>query len=191
MAKIKYGISNCWFAKATIASNGTASYSTPKALPGAVNLSLDQQGDRNDFFADNIAYYTSISNTGYEGELELALIPDDFYKDILGYLIDTNGVLIENAGANPVHFALTFQVQTDTGSKRVVLYNCVAQRPSVAAATKEETIEPQTETIPLRVTSIYLAAADKDIVKASCEDTQATAYNTWNSSIYQPTTITT
>lgn len=191
MAKIKYGISNAHYAVATIAANGSATYGTPKALPGAVNLSLDQQGDRNDFFADNIAYYTSISNTGYEGELELALIPDDFYKDILGYLIDTNGVLIENAGANPVHFALTFQVQTDTGSKRVVLYNCVAQRPSVAAATKEETIEPQTETISLRVTSIYLAAADKDIVKASCEDTQATAYSTWNSSIYQPTTITT
>ena len=191
MAKIKYGISNCWFAKATIASNGTASYSTPKALPGAVNLSLDQQGDRNDFFADNIAYYTSISNTGYEGDLELAMIPDDFYKDILGYLVDTNGVLIENAGADPVHFALTFQVQTDDGAKRVVLYNCVAQRPSVEAATKEDTIEPQTETIPLRITSIYLSAADKDIVKASCLDTQTTAYNTWNSSIYQPTTITT
>lgn len=191
MAKIKYGISNCWFAKATIASNGSASYGTMKALPGAVNLSLEQQGDRNDFFADNVAYYTSVSNTGYEGDLELAMIPDDFYKDILGYLVDTNGVLIENAGADPVHFALTFQVQTDTGSKRVVLYNCVAQRPSVEAATKEDTIEPQTETIPLRITSIYLAAADKDIVKASCEDTQTTAYNTWNSSIYQPTTITT
>lgn len=191
MAKIKYGISNCWFAKATIAANGSATYGTMKALPGAVNLSLDQQGDRNDFFADNVAYYTSVSNTGYEGDLELAMIPDDFYKDILGYLVDTNGVLIENAGADPVHFALTFQVQTDTGSKRVVLYNCVAQRPSVEAATKEDTIEPQTETIPLRITSIYLAAADKDIVKASCEDTQTTAYNTWNSSIYQPTTITT
>lgn len=191
MAKIKYGISNCWFAKATIAANGSASYGTMKALPGAVNLSLEQQGDRNDFFADNVAYYTSVSNTGYEGDLELAMIPDDFYKDILGYLVDTNGVLIENAGADPVHFALTFQVQTDTGSKRVVLYNCVAQRPSVEAATKEDTIEPQTETIPLRITSIYLAAADKDIVKASCEDTQTTAYNTWNSSIYQPTTITT
>lgn len=191
MAKIKYGISNCWFAKATIAANGSASYGTMKALPGAVNLSLEQQGDRNDFFADNVAYYTSVSNTGYEGDLELAMIPDDFYKDILGYLVDTNGVLIENAGADPVHFGLTFQVQTDTGSKRVVLYNCVAQRPSVEAATKEDTIEPQTETIPLRITSIYLAAADKDIVKASCEDTQTTAYNTWNSSIYQPTTITT
>ena len=191
MAKIKYGISNVFYAVATIAANGSATYSTMKALPGAVNLSLDQQGDRNDFFADNIAYYTSVSNTGYEGDLELALIPDDFYKDVLGYLKDTNGVLIENAGAEPVHFGLTFQVQTDTGAKRVVLYNCVAQRPTLEAATKEESIEPQTETISLRCTSIYLAAAQKDIVKASCLDTQTTAYNTWNSSIYQPTTITT
>ena len=67
MAKIKYGISNCYYAKATIASNGSATYATPVALPGAVNLSLDAQGDTNEFFADNIVYYTSVSNTGYEG----------------------------------------------------------------------------------------------------------------------------
>lgn len=191
MAKIKYGISNCYYAKATIAANGSATYATPVALPGAVNLSLDAQGDTSEFFADNIVYYTSVSNTGYEGDLELAMIPDSFFKDILGYLTDTNGVLIENAGAEPVHFALTFQVQTDTGSKRVVFYNCVATRPTVAAATKEESIEPQTETISLRITSIYLASADKDIVRASVDDTKTTTYNSWNSSIYTATTITT
>ena len=191
MPKVKYGISNCYYAKATIAPNGSATYATPVALPGAVNLTLDAQGDTNEFFADNIVYYTSVSNTGYEGDLELALVPDSFKKDILGYLLDTNGVLIENAGAEPAHFALIFQVQTDTGSKRVVFYNCVASRPSVAAATKEESIEPQTETISMRITSVYLAAADKDIVHASCLDTNTTAYNSWNSSVYTATTLTT
>ena len=185
MAKIKYGISNCFYAVATIAADGSATYETPVAMPGAVNISLDQQGDTNNFFADNIVYYTSVANNGYEGDLELALVPDSFYKDVLGFGEDTNGVLYENAGAEPVHFALTFQVETDTGPKRVVLYNCVAQRPSVASSTKEDTIEPQTETISLTATTVYNASVDADIVRASCTQTQATQYSGWNTAIYQ------
>lgn len=184
MAKIKYGISNCHYATATIAANGSATYGTIKDLPGAVSLSLDAQGDTNNFFADNIVYYTSVANNGYEGDLELAMFTDDFYKDILGFKADSKGVLYEDAGAEPVHFALTFQVETDTGPKRVVLYNCVAQRPSVAASTKEETIEPQTETISITCTTIYNATKDVDMVRASCTSAQTAQYNAWNSSIY-------
>ena len=34
---------------------------------------------------------------GYEGDLELALIPEDFRTEILKEELDDNGVLIENA----------------------------------------------------------------------------------------------
>ena len=185
--KIKYGIKNCHYAVATIASNGSATYSTPVALPGAVSISLDAQGDTNKFFADNIVYYTSVANNGYEGDLELALIPDDFYKDVLGFALDTNGVLYEDAGAEPVHFALTFQFEGDESARRHVMYNCVATRPTIAGSTKEESIEPQTETINIVATTVYNAAYDKDVVKASCTTTQSTQYNSWNSAIYQVT----
>lgn len=185
MAKIKYGISHCFYSVATIASNGSATYGTPKAIPGAVNLSLDAQGDTNKFFADNIVYWTSVANNGYEGDLEVALLPDDFYKDVLGFKADHNSVLYEDAGAAPVHFALTFQVETDTGPKRVVLYNCVATRPTLESSTKEDAIEPQTETVSITATTIYNASVDKDIVRASCTTSQSTQYNSWNSTIYQ------
>lgn len=186
--KIKYGIKNVHYAVATIAANGSATYSTPVALPGAVSLSLDAQGDTNKFYADNIVYFTSVANNGYEGDLELALIPESFYTDCLGYAADTNGVLYEDAGAAPVHFALTFQFEGDESARRHVMYNCVASRPAVAGSTKEESIEPQTETITITATTIYNAAYDKDIVKASCTTTQSTQYNSWNSAIYQVTT---
>lgn len=186
--KIKYGIKNCYYAVANIAANGSATYSTPVALPGAVSLSLDAQGDTTPFFADNIVYYTSVANNGYEGDLELALVPESFYTDCLGYAADTNGVLYEDAGAAPVHFALTFQFEGDESARRHVMYNCVATRPSIAGSTKEESIEPQTETISITATTIYNAAYDKDIVKASCTTTQSTQYNSWNSAIYQVTT---
>lgn len=186
--KIKYGISRCYYAVATIASNGSATYGTPKPLPGAVSLSLDAQGDTNKFYADNIVYYSTVANSGYEGELELAKIPDDFLKDCLGYVADGNGVLFEDAGAVGAHFALMFQFEGDAHAKRHVLYNCVASRPSVSGSTKEESIEPQTETISITATTVYNASYDKDVVKASVTPTETTQYNAWTTTVYQVTT---
>lgn len=186
--KIRYGIKNCFYAVATITTSGTATYGTPKALAGAVSLSLDAQGDTNKFFADNIVYYTSVANNGYEGDLELAKIPDDFLTDCLGYVADANGVLVEDAGAAPVPFALMFQFEGDAHAKRTVMYNCVAARPSVSGSTKEESIEPQTETISITATTIYNAVLDKDLVKASCTPAQTAQYNSWLSAVYQTTT---
>ena len=186
--KIRYGIKNCYYAVATITSTGTATYSTPVALPGAVSLSLDAQGDTSPFYADNIVYYTSVANNGYEGDLEIAKIPDTFMTDCLGYITDANGILLEDAGAAPVHFALMFQFEGDAHAKRTVMYNCVASRPSVAGNTKEESIEPTTETISITATTIYNAVLDKDIVKASSTPAQTSQYNNWLSAVYQTTT---
>ena len=187
--KIKYGIKNCYYAVATISSTGTAAYSTPVAMPGAVSISLDAQGDTTKFYADNIVYFTTVANNGYEGDLELAKVPDTFLTDCLGFVRDASGVLVEDAGANPAHFALMFQFEGDVNAKRTVLYNCVAARPQISGSTKEENIEPQTETISLTATTIYNAVLGKDLVKASCTETSASAaYSGWLSAVYQTTT---
>lgn len=185
--RIRYGIKNCFFAKATLTTTGAATYGTPSALPGAVSISLGAEGDTSPFYADNVVYFTSVSNNGYSGDLELAKIPDDFLTECLGYTTDSNGVLIEDAGATPAHFALMFQFEGDVNAKRTVMYNCVASRPDVASSTKAESIEPQTETISITAASIYNAALDKDIVKASCTSTETTAYNSWLTAVYQTT----
>ena len=98
--KVKFGIKNCFYAVATIADDGSATYATPVALKGAVSLSLEAQGDNSPFYADDITYYMSAANSGYQGDLELALIPDSFKKDVLGYAEDTNGILYEDADAD-------------------------------------------------------------------------------------------
>ena len=76
--KIKYGIRSVYYAVATEGTGGALTYATPVALPGAVNLTLSQEGEQNTFYADDVAYFTSNSNNGYSGTLEVALIPDSF-----------------------------------------------------------------------------------------------------------------
>ena len=183
--KIKYGIKNCYYAVATIATNGTATYTTPVSLPGAVSLSLDAQGDTEKFFADNIVYFVSAANNGYEGSLELAKIPDAFLKDVLGYKTDASSVLVEDANAPVVHFALTFQFEGDSHARRHVLYNCTASRPAISGQTKEDSITPQTETINISATTVFNAILNTDVVKASATPSETAAYNAWNTSIYQ------
>lgn len=187
--KIKFGIKNVYYAVATIAANGSATYTTPVAMPGAVSLSLSPQGETTPFYADNVVYYTSVSNNGYEGDLELAKVPESFLTDVMGYTVGGNGLVYENAGAPVVHFALLFQFEGDAKAKRHVMYNCVAARPEVSGATKEESIEPQTETISITATTIYVPALDKDVVKAYLNEGDA-GYTTFLSSVAQPTAST-
>lgn len=188
--KITYGIKNVVIFPATIAADGTATYGTAIPVKGAVNLNMDQQGEVTKFYADNIVYYTGVANNGYEGTLEVALLPDAVRTSILGEIKDANttdGVMIEEVNAATVHFALAFQFEGDIHAKRHVLYNCTMTRPAIAGSTKESSIDPKTETLNISATSIYNAALDKDIVKASATPTEATQYNAWLTTVYQPT----
>lgn len=187
--KVKYGLSNVYYAKATIAADGSATYETPVAIAGAVSLSLSAQGENSPFYADNIKYYITSSNTGYEGDVEFAMIPDSFRKDILGEIEDDNGVIIEDSGASANPFALLFQFEGDDKGTRHVMYNCTATRPNVEGSTKEDSTEVQTETMSISCGTVYNASLQKNIVKARClnDGKSATTYNSWNNEVYQPT----
>lgn len=184
--KISYGLKSVYYAVATIAADGSATYDTPVAFPGAVSLSMAAQGDTNIFYADNIAYYTGVANNGYEGDLEMAYLPESFLTDVMGNIKASNDILYEDAGAEPVHFALLFQFEGDKNAVRHVLYNCVASRPDVASTTKNESIEPQTQTISITASTVYVAAVDADIPKGRCAEGD-TAYSTFFTSVVLPT----
>lgn len=183
--KVKFGIKNCFYAVATIADNGSATYANPVALKGAVSLSLEAQGENSPFYADDIVYYISSANSGYQGDLELALVPDSFKKDVLGYAEDTNGILYEDADVEVKHFALIFEFSGDKHATRHVMYNCTATRPATGSTTKTESTEPQTESMTITAAPIYNASLDKNIVKASCTPDQTTQYSAWNTTVYQ------
>ena len=74
--KVKFGLKNCHYAKATLDPDTNAvTFGTPVAIPGAVNLSLDPEGDTEPFYADDMVYYTTVANNGYSGDLEIMATP--------------------------------------------------------------------------------------------------------------------
>jgi len=180
--KIKYGISKCYYAVATDDGTGVLTYATPVALPGAVSLSLEAQGDTNNFYADNIIYYASSANNGYQGDLELALLPDSFRTAVLGETLDaTKGIYLEHANVPTVEFALLFQFEGDESATRHCMYRCTASRPATNGSTKEESIEPQTESITITA----MPRINDELVKSRCPST-ASAYANWFTTVQEP-----
>ena len=183
--KIKYGLSRVYYALATIdPATGTATYATPVAMPGAVSLEMEPSGESDKFYADNVAYATFAANAGYTGDLEIALITDQFRRDVLGEVLEDN-IQYEKAETTNIPFALLFQFEGDDTATRHVFYNCTAARPNVGSKTTEESVEVQTETLTLTVGSIFNTELDANIVKGKCSDSTATEYTNWFTAVQQ------
>ena len=183
--KVKYNLKNAHYAMLHIDQDGTVSYETPVAIPGAVSISLDANGEPENFYADGIAYYVINNNMGYDGDLELAMIPESFRVDALNETLDDNNVLIENANTELNSFALLFEFDGDVKHIRHVLYNCSASRPGIEGKTNEESREVQTETLTIKATPLA-----SGVVKAKTGNTtNSTVYQNWYQSVYMPSDV--
>ena len=100
MAKIKFGLRNVYYSLVTeTTSQGvtTSTYGSLVAWPGAVNLSLQANQDKNVFRADDSDYYVSYGEGQYEGTLETALIPESL-KEALGWINrDDDDIAVESS----------------------------------------------------------------------------------------------
>lgn len=180
--KVKFGIKNVHIFPIASVSLGVPTYGTVIPVPGAVSLSLDQQGEITKFHADNMVYYQSATNNGYEGDLEVALIPDAIFEQIFKYTVDGNNVMTENSSREFASFAMTFEEDGDTTGTKFVLYNCTATRPSRALSTTEDTKTPTTQT--LNISAAPLASGD--VMSMTIATTDVAVLNGWHTNVYLP-----
>jgi phi13 family phage major tail protein len=180
--KVKFNLKNAYYAKILEMTQTNMTFDTPVPLPGAVSLSLDANGENENFYADGGVYYVISNNQGYEGDFELAMIPESFRIDILGEALDKNKVLFENANVETSPFAFLFEFDGDVKHIKHVMYNCTASRPGIESATNEESKEVKTETLTLSA-----APTPTGLVKArTADETDTTVYNDWYKSVYIP-----
>lgn len=180
--KVKFGLSNVHIAKIT-ETDGEISYGTPFKIPGAVSLTADPEGETAKFYADNIVYYISTTNQGYSGDLEVAMLIKEFFKQILGQQEDSNGALFENADDVNARFALMGEIEGDVKKRRFCYFDCTATRPSAEMNTKEENTDPKTDKI-----SITMAPRSSDrAVKVVIEPTEENkaVYETFYTKVYE------
>ena len=176
---VEYGVCNVHYAKATYNSmEKKYTYGEVKPMPGCTSLSFPASGSLDPFYADNIKFFVSETNNGYDGTATFARIPDSFFEDILG---ETNGV--ENADTKTAEFALLFEFDGDKSATKHVLYRCKATRPSLESKTKEDSIEPNTPELEI----VVMPRLDNNIVKARCEEGD-TDYSTWYTKPVTPVT---
>ncbi len=180
--KVRYGLKNAYYATVTI-SGSTVTFGTVKPLPGAVAMNLEPQGESSEFYADDGDFFDTDDNRGYEGTLEMALIPESFETDCLGATVDNDGLIVESDDDEKTPFALLFEFTGDKKAIRHCLYYCTASRPTVEGNTKGESVEVKTEELKFKARPLPGYGNVK--VKTS-EDTDSTRYDGWYSAVALP-----
>ena len=180
--KVTFGLSNAHYAIITEGENGAITYGTPVRLPGAVSLTLEPKGEQADFYADNLVYYTTSANQGYDGTLEIAQLTEEFRQEVLGETVSTTDkVFVESANANPKKIALLFEFDGDVKATRHLLTYVTVSRPGLNAATKTESTEPGTG----ELTFVAGPRPSDYVIKLSTgSETTEGVYDAWYTSVY-------
>lgn len=184
--KVNFGLKNVHYAVITYSSAGVPSWGAVKAVPGAVNLTLDRDTAKTVFHADDSKYFVTSVNNGFTGNLEMADFPVAMRQDLFGDTVTTTSkLLVENISAQPKEFALLFEVNGDQAPNRYCMYRCMATRPNVEASTVEDSIEVKTQSCELEVLPVVYPgnAIDGHVSYRTTEDTPSATYTSFYSSV--------
>lgn len=181
--KVEFGISNLYVGTYSVDTAGVVTMGTPYHQAGAVSFSPEEQSESNKFYADNVVYWSGYTGGTFEGDLEVAKFDDAFKTQFLGYISKGDGGIgvVKNAVKPNVYIA--FQVEGDSESRRVIMYNCSLGGITREYSTEEESIEPATETI-----AVTVAGDNKTGVSMVSYAQTASGYSTLFTSPPAPTT---
>lgn len=173
--KVTYGLSNIHIA--FVDETSTTGYKDPFHIPGAVQWTPTTRGENSSFSADNNGQYFEMNtNNGYTADMSVAVIPDAILAEMLGWLIDKNGGLLEIADGKPKKFALGFQVDGDQKNRKTWYYDVLASRPAKEHQTTGDTTEVAPDQLSVSVSPKLIG--DKKQVKFTLESNES------NQSVY-------
>lgn len=182
--KVKFNLKNVHYAPITMADDGTITFATPKHIPGACSFTMDAQGSEEKFTADGVLYYASYTDEGYAGTLTMALITEEFRKDILCDKEDpTDHVLVEYANQQSKPFALLYEIDGDQKATRRLMYYCTVSRPG-ENADGQAPRTPQTEAMSITAAPL----ADGRTRARTLDNTRDEVFNNWFKKVWEPPT---
>lgn len=150
--KVEFGLSNVNIAPFTPATlEAAAIIGAFQPMPGAVSLKTEIKSESNPFYADDIKYYDSFSDEGESGELTMALIPDWFKIQYLGYKTMADGGVAKISGAEAKPFAMVFEGKGDANKRRHIMYNIMPGEIKRERKTIEGKKEVEVETLPISI----------------------------------------
>lgn len=186
MNKVLFGFKNVYYSKIT-ESGTTITYGLPVKFAtegaGGVSIALSPRGETFEKYADDVLWFADAVNQGYEGDLVMTNISDSFKTDIMGYVQDTNGALVEKSDVTFAKFALGFEVQGNDKATRTWYYYCTVTRPNDEANTKEASMSTNDKT--LSIIASPRPTDEKVKVSLTLSTTNTTAYNGFFSSVYE------
>ena len=148
--KVEFGMKNVHVGTYTEA-DGIVTLGAPLKVPGAVGLTLEADSELYQFFADDVVYYSVYSDNGESGELTMALFPDEFKTQFLGYLQLDDGGIAKVKGAKAEHLYVAFEGDGDKNKRRHILYNVAPGSIIREYRTIEGQKEVLTEVLPITV----------------------------------------
>ena len=149
--KVEFGISQLHVGTYTD-EGGVVTLGAPYAQKGAVSLSIEPEGDSNNFYADNVIYYSGFSDNGFSGSIETARFDEEFKKQFMGYQELADGGLAMIKGAIRPNVYIIGQAEGDAEASRFIIYNVALGGIQREYNTIEEDKEPTTETIDITAT---------------------------------------
>ncbi|MFH1693473.1 MAG: major tail protein [Bacillota bacterium] len=176
--KITFGLTNVHYSLATQGVDGTWTFTLPKRLIGAQEITTEAIGGSTQVYADDKVIATLVSNSGTTVSLKFTEIDDEFKKDIFGFKTDTNGNFVEVINNETKTFALGYEIQGDSKARRIWYYLCTATPSGDASKSKADSIEANS--ISLSITARPIESGDNLVIRviASVGDTNYTTFLT-------------
>lgn len=154
---------------------------TPAALSGAMKISFKPQSASRSavmrYENGGVAERTEVRGTGSTASLAIVSLPDSFLKDVLGYVKDNDGILIEGEHTS-AHFYLLYETQGLTEPTRHILMDCVCSKPSFDVSTMSSNANIDTRSLEIVMNPVI----DNQTVvyrKSVKRSENSTAFDNW------------